>query len=73
MTETEKQKLIMDMCFTYRHDFGLNKSPDDPSWVAGMTDTDRQMLIKIMTQIFNNNIEPLLHKNTEGKIEWTDC
>jgi hypothetical protein len=73
MNESEKQKLIMDMCFTYRHDFGLNKSPDDPSWVAGMTDIERQMLIKTMTQIFNNNIEPLLHKHTEGKIEWTDC
>lgn len=73
MNEIDKQKLIMDMCFTYRHDFGLNKSPDDPSWVAGMTDVERQMLIKTMTQIFNNNIEPLLHKHTEDKIEWTDC
>lgn len=73
MNEIEKQKLIIDMCITYRHDFGLNKSPDDPSWVAGMTDTDRQMLIKTMTQIFNNNIEPLLKKHTEDKIEWTDC
>ena len=73
MNETEKQKLIMDMCYTYRHDFGLNKSPDDPSWVAGMTEVERKMLIKTMTQIFNNNIEPIIQKITEGKIEWTDC
>ena len=73
MNEIDKQKLIMDMCFTYRHDFGLNKSPDDPSWVAGMTDVERQMLVKTMTQIFNNNIEPYIQKITEGKIEWTDC
>lgn len=73
MNETEKQKLIMDMCFTYRHDFGLNKSPDDPSWIPGMTNDERSMLVNRMTQIVNNNIIPLLQKNTEGKIEWTDC
>ena len=61
MNQTEVDKLIYDMCMTYRHDFGLNKDPDDPPWVAGMTDIERQGLIKTMRQIFENNIKPLLH------------
>ena len=61
MNQTEVDKLIYDMCMTYRHDFGLNKKPDDPPWVAGMTDIERQGLIKTMRQIFENNIKPLLH------------
>jgi len=61
MNQTEVDKLIYDMCMTYRHDFGLNKDPDDPPWVAGMTDIERQGLIKTMRQIFENNIKPLLN------------
>lgn len=61
MNQTEVDKLIYDMCMTYRHDFGLNKEPDDPPWVAGMTDIERQGLIKTMRQIFENNIKPLLN------------
>lgn len=61
MNQTEVDKLIYDMCMTYRHDFGLNKKPDDPPWVAGMTDIERQGLIKTMRQIFENNIKPLLN------------
>lgn len=59
-----KEKIIMDMCITYRHDFGLTRDPSDPPWVAGMTSEERKGLIATMTQIFNNNIEPLL-KNDE--------
>lgn len=61
MNQTEVDKLIYDMCMTYRHDFGLNKDPNDPPWVAGMTDIERQGLIKTMRQIFENNIKPLLN------------
>lgn len=58
----DKEKIIMDMCITYRHDFGLTRDPSDPPWVAGMTPEERKGLITTMTQIFNNNIEPLLMK-----------
>lgn len=67
MTEEEKQKLILDMCYTYRHDFGLNRDPKDPPWVAGMTDIERKGLLSTMTQIFNNNIEPLLMNQSKPK------
>jgi hypothetical protein len=63
----DKEKIIMDMCITYRHDFGLTREPTDPPWVAGMTPEERKGLVATMTQIFNNNIEPLLTKHKEWK------
>lgn len=55
-----KKEIITDMCMTYRHDYGLDKSPNDPSWVAGMTPLEREGLYKTMEQIYDNNIAPLL-------------
>ena len=66
----DKQKIIIDMCVTYRHDFGLTRDPSDPPWVAGMTPEERKGLIATMTQIFENNIEPLLKRENN---EYTDC
>ncbi len=58
----DKQKIIFDMCMSYRHDFGLRKEPNDPPWTAGMTEQDAKMLYKTMEQIYTNNIEPLLNE-----------
>lgn len=55
-----KEEIIHSMCLTYRHDFGLRKNPSDPPWVAGMTEEDAKSLYKVMEQIYNNDIEPLL-------------
>lgn len=66
MNQAEKDKLIYDMCMTYRHDFGLHKDPDDPPWVAGLTPIERKALIITMEQIFKHNIEPLLSKYNKG-------
>ena len=63
----EREQIITSMCFTYRHDYGLNKSPDDASWVAGMTDSERKMLWNTMSQIFDNDIVPLLKKYKENQ------
>ena len=57
-----REKTIHDMCMTYRHDYGLRKQPDEPSWTSGMTEEDAKMLYKTMEQIYTNNIEPLLRK-----------
>ena len=59
---TEKEQIITDMCYTYRHDYGLRKPEGDPSWTSGMTEQDAKMLYKTMEQIYNNNIEPLLEQ-----------
>lgn len=53
-----REEIITNMCYTYRHDYGLNKDPDDPSWCAGMTPLERQGLWLTMAQIFDNNIDP---------------
>lgn len=54
----KKEQIIHDMCMTYRHDYGLRKLPDEPSWTAGMTEEDAKMLYKTMEQIYTNSIEP---------------
>ncbi len=58
----DKTKIIHDMCMTYRHDYGLRKEPDEPSWTSGMTEEDAKMLYKTMEQIYNNDIAPILEQ-----------
>jgi hypothetical protein len=60
-----REEIISNMCLTYRHDYGLNKHPDDPEWVAGMTANQRKMLWETMAQIFDNDIAPLLEKRNK--------
>ena len=55
-----KNEIITDMCMTYRHDYGLTRRPEDPPWVAGMTDEERLGLYKTMEQIYDNCIAPLM-------------
>lgn len=58
----DKDKIIHDMCMTYRHDYGLRKKDDEPNWTSGMTEQDAKMLYKTMEQIYNNNIEPIIEQ-----------
>jgi hypothetical protein len=53
-----REEIITDMCYTYRHDYGLNKDPNDPSWIAGMTEAERKGLWQTMAQIYDNTIAP---------------
>ena len=55
-----KAEIIISMCYSYRHDYGLRKEPDDPNWTSGMTEQDAIMLYKTMEQIYNNDIEPII-------------
>ena len=61
-----KEQIITDMCYTYRHDFGLRKEEGDQSWTSGMTEQEAKMLYKQMEQIYNNDIEPIL-EHYKGK------
>jgi len=65
-TMKTKEEIITSMCYTYRHDFGLLKLDNEPSWTNGMTKKDAEMLYKTMEQIYNNNIEPIL-EHYKGK------
>jgi hypothetical protein len=48
------------MCYTYRHDYGLDKDPNGPPWITGMTPEERKGLYNTMAQIFDNNIAPIM-------------
>ena len=55
-----REEIITDMCYTYRHDYGLNKDPNDPSWLSGMTPSEREGLYNTMAQIYDNDIKPIM-------------
>ena len=56
MTKT-REEIITSMCYTYRHDYGVDKNKDDLIPV-GMTDDERQYIWSVMAQIFDNDIAP---------------
>jgi len=66
-----KEQIITDMCYTYRHDYGLRKEDGEPNWTAGMTEQDAKMLYNTMEQIYNNNIEPIIehYKGQENALK----
>ena len=53
-----REQIITDMCYTYRHDYGLDRKIEDPPWLTGMTETERKGLWETMAQIYDNNIAP---------------
>lgn len=55
-----REEIITDMCYTYRHDYGLDKDPNGPPWLSGMTSEERKGLYNTMAQIFDNNIAPVI-------------
>lgn len=60
MSQTGKtrEEIITSMCLTWRHDYGLDKHPDDAPFVAGMLPRERKELWNRMAQIFDNDILP---------------
>lgn len=55
-----REEIITSMCYTWRHDFGLNKSQQAYPFQAGMTDQERKDLWSQIAQIYDNDIAPLL-------------
>ena len=64
MTKT-RESIITSMCYTYRHDYGLTKSPTDHPLSAGMSEEERKSLWNTMAQIFDNDIEPYMEFKKE--------
>jgi hypothetical protein len=54
-----REQIITDMCYTWRHDFGINKDSTD-LLSSGMTHEEREFLWKQMAQIFDNCIAPYM-------------
>jgi hypothetical protein len=55
----------MDMCYTMRHDYGLNLHPDDSFIGSGMAEDERRALYRQMSQLYDHHIQPLVDKIEE--------
>jgi hypothetical protein len=61
-----REQVITNMCYTWRHDYGLVKDPEYKyhvseltySMSSGMYQWEREQLWKQMAQIFDNDIAP---------------
>lgn len=59
--EELRKEIITSMCYTYRHDYGLDKDIGNgfiSELSAGMTNEEREALWNQMAQIFDNDIAP---------------
>ena len=55
-----REQLIESMCYTYRHDFGLDRTETAGFISSGMTEDERRFLRAVMAQIFDNDLAPVL-------------
>ena len=64
-----KEEVVRDMCYTWRHDYGLDRQEHDgPGGLitAGLTDAERKLLWRQMEQLYDNCIAPLLIEQTSA-------
>lgn len=54
-----REQIISDMCYTWRHDYGLTKHEED-ILSSGMTEIERKALWSQMEQLYEHVISPLL-------------
>ncbi len=56
-----REEIIHNMCMTYRHDFDLVVENDEAMYsLSGITRNERQRIWNDMSQIFDNDIAPIL-------------
>jgi hypothetical protein len=63
-----RNDIITDMCYTWRHDYGLTKQEHDGpggSIESGLTDTERKILWNQMAQVFDHCIAPHMELKNE--------
>lgn len=58
-----RESIITNMCFTYRHDYGLIKD-EIGGTSSGMTADAREYLWNTMAQIYDNDIAPYMEFRT---------
>ena len=57
-----REEIIHSMCVMYREDYEVPKLATDPPWVRGMTSLERRGLWRVMEQIYDINLKPILEK-----------
>ena len=55
-----REQIIESMCYTYRHDFGIDRIETAGFISSGMTEDERRWLRSVMSQIFDNDILPYM-------------
>ena len=55
-----REAIIISMCRTYRHDYGLDKPEGAYAFECGMTQSEREAVYRQMAQIFDNDIAPYM-------------
>jgi len=58
-----KEQIVTSMCYTMRHDYGLEKDIGNgfiSALSSGMTEDEREALWREMAQIFDNDIAPYM-------------
>jgi hypothetical protein len=65
-----REQIITAMCYTWRHDYGLNKDQQSGPLTSGMTDHERHALWNQMAQIFDNDIAPYMQSKTFNTDKW---
>ena len=66
-----REQIINNMCYTYRHDYGLTISDDDKMYTlnSGVTELERKYIWQQMAQIFDNDIAPYMDFKNEVQKE----
>jgi hypothetical protein len=59
-----REDIITGMCYTVRHDYGLDRLPNSVL-SSGLTSEERRALWHQMAQLFDNNIEPYMNFREE--------
>jgi hypothetical protein len=63
-----REEIITSMCYTYRHDYGLDKT-DANILSSGTTEQQRQQIWTMMAQIFDNSILPYMEFKCEKIVD----
>ena len=64
-----REQIINGMCYTWRHDYGLNRMEHDSGGglvTAGFTDSERELLWRVFAQLFDNDIAPHMEFKDES-------
>lgn len=54
-----REEVILSMCYTYRHDYGLTRASGDVI-SSGINQSEREYIYDRMAQIFDNDIAPYM-------------
>ena len=66
-TDGDRHKIVTNMCFTTRHDYGLDQvdTGERSFAMSGMNRQQQEALYRHMDQLYDHHIHPLMRTLTE--------